>query len=88
MAFDIETIFTYILGLFLIYMCCWLFMKPLKWLFGLMISCLIGGICIWGLNFITAGIDLHIALNPITAMIAGVMGVPGVIMTYILQIFL
>lgn len=85
MVFDMGSIFAYVLGLFLIYMCCWLFLKPLKWLFRLMISCLIGSGCLALLNILGGVLNFHIALNPLTALISGVLGVPGVIMTLVLQ---
>ena len=88
MAFDVGSIFAYILGLFLVYVCCWLFLKPLKWLFRLMISCLIGGVVVVGLNYALAFFDLHIAVNPLTALFTGVLGLPGIIMTFIMQTIL
>ena len=74
MVFDMGSIFMYILGLFLLYLCCWLFLKPLKWLFRLLLSCVLGAAAL--------------ALNPLTAMITGVLGAPGMILMLFLGSFL
>ncbi len=40
------------------------------------------------LNILGTGIGVSIAINPVTALIAGFLGVPGVILMLILQVIL
>ncbi len=84
MVFDVGSVILYIIGLFILYLFCWIFIKPIKWLFKLGISCVLGALAIGGMNFLAGGIGWHIALNPLTAMIAGVLGLPGMVLSIIL----
>lgn len=85
MVFDFGTIGAYTLGLFLLYVCCWLFLKPIKWFLKLMLNSTLGGVFIFIINMIGGYFNFHIALNPLTALITGVLGLPGIVTTYILQ---
>lgn len=85
MVFDSGTIFICIGGVFLLYLCCRLFLTPIKWILRLGLSWLIGGGAILAFNFFGAFWNLHIALNPFTAMVTGVLGVPGMIMMLVLN---
>ena len=88
MVFDIGTISACIFGLFLVYLCCFLFAKPLKWIFKLMLCCLIAAALMFAFNFIGGYMGLHIPVNPLTAMICGVLGLPGAGMIFVLQLFI
>lgn len=74
-----------IFGLFLLYIVCRIFIKPLKWLFKLGLSCVIGCAAMLGLNIILNRFGTGFCINPLTALISGVLGVPGMIMTLVLQ---
>lgn len=53
--------------------------EPLKWMsFGLLYTA-VGGLALFLLNLVGKSIDLEIPINPITAFIAGSLGIPGVI---------
>ncbi len=84
MVFDAGSVFLYVVGLFLLYLCCWIFIKPLKWLLRLGGSWLMGGAAVALWNFLAGGAGWGLALNPLTAMITGVLGVPGMILIFIL----
>ncbi|MEE1012887.1 MAG: pro-sigmaK processing inhibitor BofA family protein [Clostridia bacterium] len=88
MIFDTGSIFLYLVGIFLLYLFCRIFLKPIKWLMKLALSCLLGGVGILACNWIFGALGWHIALNPLTAMITGVMGIPGMIMAQILTTIL
>ena len=70
-----------VFGLFILYILCRVFIRPLKWLFGLAVSCVIGCAVMLMLN-------TGFCINPLTALISGVLGVPGMIMTLVLQAIL
>ena len=84
MNFDFGSIAIYIFGLFLIVLICILFKRPFIWLFRLMLTCALGGAVIFALNFILSLFGLHIALNPLNALITGVLGAPGLTMLLVL----
>ena len=87
MVFDMGSVFIYIVGIFLLYLCCRLFLKPIKWLLKLVLSCGIGAAAIAVFNYFASFMDLHLAINPLTAMITGILGIPGMIMMLVLRSF-
>lgn len=42
-------------------------------------SSLAGGVAIWVLNLVGAPLGVEIGLNPMSALIAGVLGLPGIL---------
>ncbi|NLG89660.1 MAG: pro-sigmaK processing inhibitor BofA [Clostridiaceae bacterium] len=61
---------------------------PLKFAVKLMINGIIGGIVILLINLIGQYFDFHISLNIFSALIAGTLGLPGVILLIILKYLL
>ena len=88
MVFDTMSIIAYVVGLILIYVCCWIFIRPLKWLFKLLFNGVLGGLILVAINFIGGFAGLHITINPLSALITGLLGVPGVVQIIILQFIL
>ncbi|WP_297426167.1 pro-sigmaK processing inhibitor BofA family protein [Clostridium sp.] len=69
--------------------------KLLKWPIKIIINGIIGVIILYAVNFILANLSLiginvnfSLAINPITALIAGFFGVPGVIVLIMIGLFL
>lgn len=72
-----------------------LVIKLLKWPMKIVINGIIGVVILYVANFIIANLGLvgintsfSLAINPITALIAGFFGVPGVIVLIIIGLFL
>ncbi|QQY79863.1 inhibitor of the pro-sigma K processing machinery [Keratinibaculum paraultunense] len=84
----ISTFLAFIFGLFLLYVIGMILVIPIKIIWKLIINGVIGGILLLLFNLIGKGLGLFIAINPITALIAGFLGIPGVILLLILQKFL
>ena len=70
-------------------------LKLLKWPMKLIINGVIGVVILYIANFIIANLSLvgintnfSLAINPITALIAGFFGIPGVIVLIIIGVFL
>jgi len=61
---------------------------PFKLIFKLIINIIIGGLLLLIVNTFGAGFGLHIPFNAITALVSGILGVPGVILLIILQYIL
>lgn len=80
-----EVIAAYVVGLVLLYVLGWLLLVPLKFIFKLLLNGVLGGVALWGLNLLGSLIGITIAINPITALITGFFGIPGVILLIILQ---
>lgn len=74
-----------IISLFILYILCKIFISPIKWLFKLMLGCIAGVAAMLISNLILSGLGITFSINPLTAMISGVLGVPGMVLTIILQ---
>jgi inhibitor of the pro-sigma K processing machinery len=75
-------------GLLLLYLLGGLLLVPLKWILKLIFNALIGGVLLWLVQLIGAPLGLHIVINPLNALIVGILGLPGMIMVVLLQVLL
>ena len=80
---NIEMVIYALVGLALLY----LIIKLLKWPIKLLINGIIGIVLLYVANFIGEYLNFYITINPITALIAGILGIPGVIFLVIFQMF-
>ena len=80
---NIEMVIYALVGLALLY----LIIKLLKWPIKLLINGIIGIVLLYVANFIGEYLNFYITINPITALIAGFLGSPGVIFLVIFQMF-
>lgn len=72
-----------------------LVLKLLKWPLKIIINGIIGVVILYIANFIIAHLNLigintnfSLSINPITALVAGFFGVPGVVVLIIIGLFL
>ena len=80
---ELEMIIYAIVGLALLY----LIIKLLKWPIKLLINGIVGVILLYVANFIGEYFNFYITINPINALIAGFLGIPGVIFLVIFKLF-
>lgn len=85
MSIDLSLVFAYAVGLILLYIIGWLLVVPLKYLFKLLLNGIIGGAVLFVLNLLGKHIGFFININPITALITGFLGVPGIVLIFLLQ---
>ena len=84
-SIDISVILAYAFGLLLLYIVGWLLVMPVKFLLRLLYNGIIGGIMLWILNLVGGFFNVQVAINPVTALIAGFLGIPGVLLILVLQ---
>ncbi|MCL6450802.1 MAG: pro-sigmaK processing inhibitor BofA family protein [Acetobacteraceae bacterium] len=77
---DLTTVAAYIFGLLLLYLVVRLFIVPIRFLVMLLYNCAIGAVMLWLFNLVAGAFGLHVPLNPVTILAAGLMGAPGVAM--------
>ncbi|MBE6977793.1 MAG: hypothetical protein E7438_04030 [Ruminococcaceae bacterium] len=65
-----------------------LLMTPIKWGWKLLIHGLGGVGCLWLLNFLSSWTGICFPINPVTALISGGLGVPGIALLAMVQMFL
>lgn len=85
---EANTIITYLACIFFLFIIGRIFIVPLKFILKLVFNSIIGGILIFIINLIGGIFNFHIGLNIITAIIVGILGVPGAILLVILNILL
>ncbi|HHV46268.1 MAG TPA: pro-sigmaK processing inhibitor BofA [Tissierellia bacterium] len=85
---DIGVVLAFLFGLFLLYILGMLLVVPIKLLIKLIVNGVLGGILLLIVNFIGSFIGFSIVINPFTAVIAGIFGIPGVILLIVLQYIL
>lgn len=85
---DFNIIIAYIVGIILIYLVGRMLLMPIKLIFRLVYNAVLGGIMLMVLNFVGGYIGFTIGINPITALIAGFLGVPGVILLILFKVFI
>lgn len=77
---EINIILAYAFGLILLYIVGYALLVPIKIVIKLVYNGIIGGIALLILNFIGGFFQIGIAINPITALVAGFLGVPGILL--------
>lgn len=86
MGVQMGVFLTYVGAIVLIFIVGKIFLWPLKLVLKLAASSVIGGFAILIINALGAGFGLLIPLNLISAVIVGILGVPGVILLLILTL--
>lgn len=84
----IEVIFAYIFGIIMLFILAKILILPIKIIWKLGVNAFVGGIALLILNFFGGFIGLYIPINIITAVITGLLGVPGIVMILIIQYIL
>ncbi len=64
------------------------FGKPIRFLFRIALSSVFGGILLLLLNTFGASYGICLAINPVTACISGILGVPGVLAMLFIKLWL
>ncbi len=85
---DLNSSIAYIGGIILVALILFILTKPVKWIFKTVFNGLLGGIMLLIINYMGASIGLNIPINPISALVAGVLGFPGVILLVLIGLIL
>lgn len=65
-----------------------LLIKLLKWPIKIILNGISGVVILYIVNLIGTSFNFSLTINPITALIAGFLGIPGVIVLIIIRLFL
>lgn len=80
MSTEIGILLAYALGIFALYVVGYMFLVPIKMLLRLVINSIAGAVSIVVINWVGAYWGLHISLNVLSAVIIGVLGIPGAVL--------
>lgn len=85
---DVDTAFWYAMGLIFVLLLLHVLAKPLELMLRVLGSSIVGGMALWLVNLAGGVVGFHIGLNPVTAAVVGVLGVPGLLGLGILRVIL
>lgn len=83
-----ELILSFALGLFLLYLVGWLLLTPMRFLWRLLAGGLLGGFMLWVVSQFGFLFGFTLSVNPFTALIAGLLGIPGVALVVALSLLI
>ena len=86
MGLQIGVLLTYAGAIILIFLVGKIFLWPLKLILKLAANSLIAGAAIVLINTVFAGMGIGIPLNIMNALVAGILGVPGLVMLLIFSL--
>ncbi|MEW6107410.1 MAG: pro-sigmaK processing inhibitor BofA family protein [Bacillota bacterium] len=81
----VATFVAYAFALFLLYVVAYILYVPLKIIVRLTYNVIIGGVVLWLVNLVGGFFGLSVAINPVTALIAGLLGIPGLVLIIALK---
>lgn len=84
---DLSVIAAFVFGLILLLILGRILLMPLRLVWRLVYNGVVGGVMLWLLNLVGGHFGFTIAINPITALVAGFLGIPGVIILVLFKIF-
>ncbi len=88
LGIDFSIVLFFGLGLVLLYFTGWLLLAPLKFIMKFIVSGLLGALFLVIINLIGGIFNVTIAINPLSALIAGYFGLPGIILLFVLKLIL
>ena len=77
---------SFLVALIVLFLVLKIIAAPIKIIIKLMLNALAGGVVLFLINMIGAGVGFVLDINWITSLIVGIFGVPGVILVILLQI--
>ncbi|HZJ76512.1 MAG TPA: pro-sigmaK processing inhibitor BofA family protein [Oscillospiraceae bacterium] len=88
MGLELNIILAYAIGLILLYVIGWILLIPLKWVVKLIWNGILGGLMLFVINLIGGMWGINLTINPLSAIVVGMLGIPGVILLLLLKYLL
>lgn len=85
---DGNTLIIFLACLVVLFIVGKIFFLPLKTIFKLIGNSILGGVLIYIVNIVGESFNFHIGLNVWTAIFAGLLGVPGVVVLILVRILI
>lgn len=84
----IATVGSLVVVIVLVFLAIKLLTTPMKWIFKLLLHALIGLVLLFVVNFVGGFFDLYLVpMTPLNYLLAGIFGIPGVIVLIVLNLF-
>lgn len=85
---DFNSIIVYLGCIIFLFLIGKFFIIPFKIIMKIIGNSILGGILIFIVNLIGGMFNFHIGLNVVTAIVTGILGIPGVILLILLKLFI
>ena len=82
------SILTYIGGLILVILLAKIFAKPFKIILKLCLNSVTGCLILLIINSFSQFHGIYLGINPVTACVCGILGLPGIVLLILLQVIL
>ena len=83
-----ENILSVLIPVFLIFVLLRIIALPVRFAVKVFLNCACGFACLWLLNWISGFTGVFFPINPVTAVIAGFLGLPGIAVLAVVQYIL
>ncbi len=83
----LNTVLTVIIAVFLLWLVIKIFATPIKWALKLLLNAIIGFVMLFIFNFLGGFIGLSLSVGWVSAIVAGILGVPGIILLLFIENF-
>ena len=83
----LQTIIYVVIGVLLLWLIIKLFSAPIKWALKLLLNALLGFVMLFVFNFLGGFIGLELTVGWLSAIVAGVLGIPGIILLLLIENF-
>lgn len=88
MELDTHTAIIYLACILCVLIVGRIFYVPIRYIVKLLINSVLGGILLYILNIVGGAFGVHIGIHIGTAIIVGILGIPGAILLIVLQCLL
>lgn len=85
---DVGIILAYSAGIMLIFMISWIFVRPFKFFGRLLLNSLLGVLALIIFNYFGRYTGAYIGVNEVTALLLGLLGIPGFIAILIVRLLI
>lgn len=85
---ELSSAVGYVVGLIILLIALQLLAKPLEWTARVIGNSIAGGLGIWLINLVGGLFGLHLGLNPVSALVVGVLGIPGLVALGVMNVIL
>ena len=83
----IQTIIIVVIGVLLLWLIIKLYSTPIKWALKLLLNALLGFVMLFVFNFLGGFIGLELTVGWLSAIVAGILGIPGIILLLLIENF-
>ena len=80
-----TVVLAYVFGLLLLYVLARVLVIPVRMLLRVLANGILGGLLLMAANLVGTVGGFYLPVNPVTALVAGFLGIPGVVLLLVLQ---